>query len=239
MRRTLKMLGLLLPILGAACSKSSAPKTETPASAAQAPARGETSAAPSVTAASANTAGQRGVKTEMRNVNFHLTEDGTAHLESISGEIWPTGNNEMPDFDDKTSFEVRVASGKISISPRALASILNTHVFARSDAPLKDLSIAIDKDRIIIKGKLHSKGDISFETAGSLSVTPDGHIRVSTEKVKALHVPVKGIMALFGIELATIINTSKIPGMDTDKNDLLMDLGNRGALQEPPDKAHP
>src|ERR1043166_4221558 len=32
-------------------------------------------------------------------------------------------------------------------------------------------------------------------------------------------------MTLFGIELADVINTSKIPGMDTDKNDLLLDLG--------------
>jgi hypothetical protein len=46
-----------------------------------------------------------------------------------------------------------------------------------------------------------------------------------TEKVKALHVPVKKVMALFGIELANTINTSKVPGMDTDKNDLILDLG--------------
>jgi len=32
-------------------------------------------------------------------------------------------------------------------------------------------------------------------------------------------------MGLFGIELANVVNTSKIAGIDTDKNDLLMDLG--------------
>jgi hypothetical protein len=32
-------------------------------------------------------------------------------------------------------------------------------------------------------------------------------------------------MGLFGVELANMVNTSKIPGIDTDKNDLLMDLG--------------
>ncbi|MGB9473007.1 MAG: hypothetical protein WBQ59_26925, partial [Candidatus Acidiferrum sp.] len=36
---------------------------------------------------------------------------------------------------------------------------------------------------------------------------------------------VKGLMGMFGVELANLVNTSKIPGIDTDKNDLLMDLG--------------
>ncbi len=167
----------------------------------------------------------RGVKTEMHNVLFHLTDKVAAKLETLSGELWPVGKNEMPVFDDKTSFEVRVSSGKVSITPEGLSSILNDHVFAKKDAPLKDLTVSIDKGRLMIKGKLHSKGDIPFETKGTLSVTPDGRLRVHTDKVKALHVPVKGMMGVFGIELADVVNTSKIDGLDTDKNDLVMDLG--------------
>jgi len=167
----------------------------------------------------------RGVKAEMRNVMFHLTSHSAALLEVLSGELWPTGNNAMVVFDDKDSFEVRVASGTVSISPEGLADIMNYHVFARKDAPLKDISVSIDNGRLIIKGKLHSKGDLSFGTAGTLSVTPDGRLRVHTEKITALRLPLKGVMGLFGIELATVVNTSKIDGIETDKNDLLIDLG--------------
>jgi hypothetical protein len=125
-----------------------------------------------------------------------------------------------------------VNNGTVSISPDALSDIMNNYVFAKKDAPLKDLSVSIDdKNRLIIKGKLHSKGDIPFGTAGTLNVTPDGRIRVHTEKITALKLPVKGMMGLFGIELANMVNTSKIDGIDTDKNDLLMDLG---ALLPPP-----
>lgn len=170
-------------------------------------------------------AGGRGVKTEMHNVLFHLTDKVAAKLETLSGELWPVGKNEMPIIDDKTSFEVRVTSGKVSITPEGLSSILNDYVFAKKDAPLKDLTVSIDKGQLVIKGKLHSKGDIPFETKGTLSVTPDGRLRVRTDKVKALHVPVKGMMGVFGIELADVVNTSKIDGLDTDKNDLVMDLG--------------
>ena len=166
-----------------------------------------------------------GVKTEMRNVMFRLTKKAAAHLESLSGELWPTEKNEMPVFDDKNSFEVHVSRAKVSITPEALSEIMNSYVFARSDAPLKDISISIDKDRLIIKGKLHRKGDIPFGTAGRVSITSDGRLRVHTEKITALRIPVKGMMGLFGIELANVVNTSKIEGMGTDKDDLLMDLG--------------
>ncbi len=166
-----------------------------------------------------------GVRTEIHNVLFHLTDKAAARLDTLSGELWPAGKNEMPNFDDKTSFEMHVSSGKVSIAPEALSSIFNSYVFAGKDAPLKDLSVSIDKGQLVIKGKLHSKGDIPFETKGTVTTTTDGRLRVRTEKVKALHVPVKGVMGVFGIELAAVLNTSKIDGLETDKNDLLIDLG--------------
>jgi hypothetical protein len=224
--KKMKLVGLFLLALNVgACSKSSQPQKEAdskPPTAAETPSSLPAAATPaSVTPAASG----HGVKTEMRNVMFHLTDEAAAHVESLSGEMWPTGKNEMPVFDDKTSFEVHVANGRISITPQAMASILNTQVFARSDSPFKDISISIDKDRLRIKGRLHTKGDIPFETSAILTAASDGRVRVSTEKLKALHVPVKGMMDKLGIELASLVSTSKIPGMVTDKNDVLMDLG--------------
>jgi len=224
--KKIKMTGLLLLALNLmACSKSSQRQKEAD-SKPPAPAGTSSSVPTAETPASvAPPASGHGVKTEMRNVMFHLTDEAVVHVESLSGEMYPTGKNEMPVFDDKTSFEVHVADGRISITPQAMASILNTEVFARNDSPFKDISISIDQDRLLIKGRLRSKGDIPFETAAILTVTSDGRIRVRTEKLKALHVPVKGMMDKLGIELASLVSTSKIPGMVTDKNDVLMDLG--------------
>jgi hypothetical protein len=203
-----------------ACSKPSRQPAQP-----QPSAQPEATATPSAaTPAAPLSPASRSVKTEMRNVLFHLTETAAAHLETLSGELVPTGKNQMPLMDDKTSFSVHVTNGTISITTDALADIMNKHVFAKSDAPLKDLSISIDKGLLIIKGKLHSKGDIPFQTAGSVSVTPDGRIRMNTEKVKAMGIRVKGMMGLLGIDLTNVVNTSKIDGIDTDKNDLLMDL---------------
>jgi PBP1b-binding outer membrane lipoprotein LpoB len=215
-------LGLLLM----SCSKSSQPaKVENPVQPAVNPTPANPTVAVAPPATEATPKSGRGVKAEMRNVMFHLSPTAAAHLQILSGELWPTGTNEMVMFDDKTSFEVRVTNGTVSISPEALSDIMNNYVFAKKDAPLKDLSVSIDKDRLIIKGKLHNKGDIPFGTAGNLSVSSDGRLRLHTEKITALKLPVKGMMGLFGIELANVVNTSKIDGIDTDKNDLLMDLG--------------
>jgi hypothetical protein len=225
MTKKLKPLPLILLILNlTACSKPSQPPNPAPSPQPQANSAPATPTPPAESSAAPPPASARAVKTEMRNVLFHLTSRSAAHLETLSGELWPVGKNEMPVFDDKASFEVHVSAGKVSITPEALSEIMNSYVFARSDAPLKDISISIDKDRLIIKGKLHTKGDIPFGTAGRLSTTPDGRLRVQTEKITALKIPVKGMMGLFGIELAKVVNTSKIDGMDVDKDDLLMDL---------------
>ena len=225
MTQKLKTRPLLLLILSlTACSKPSQPPKPAPSPQPQANSTAATPPSPSESPAVPTPASARAVKTEMRNVLFHLTSKSAAHLETLSGELWPVGKNEMPVFDDKTSFDVHISAGKVSITPEALSEIMNSYVFARSDAPLKDIAISIDKDRLIIKGKLHTKGDIPFGTAGRLSTTPDGRLRVQTEKITALKIPVKGMMGLFGIELAKVVNTSKIDGMDVDKDDLLMDL---------------
>jgi hypothetical protein len=221
MKKTICWFGLIASSL-IACSKDKKQVEEKPVASAPAERNPVTRAATSP--ATTPLENNRAVKAELRNVMFRLDDHAAAHLEFVAGELVPTGKNEMPVFDDKTSFEMRVKNGKITITAEALTSVLNDYVFARSDAPLKELSVSIENDLLHVKGKLHSKGDIPFETAGTLSVNPDGRMRVNTEKVKALHVPVKGVMRLFGLELANLLNTSKIQGIETDKNDLIVDL---------------
>ena len=48
-------------------------------------------------------------------------------------------------------------------------------------------------------------------------------IRVHLEKVKAAHLPVKGIMDLLGLEVSDLIKTNKVPGIRAEGNDLILD----------------
>jgi hypothetical protein len=75
-----------------------------------------------------------------------------------------------------------------------------------------------------VKGKLHDKGNIPFETEGILTPTADGKLRLHSERIKAMHVPVKGLMGLFGIDLGGPIKEGKVPGVQGQGDDLLLDL---------------
>lgn len=159
----------------------------------------------------------------MRNVMYHFSDSVAVHIMTLNGEVVPVGNNKFPIFDDTKSFNIEISSAEIAISTSSLANVLNSYVFARPGAPLTGISVAIENGRLKIKGKL-AKGDIPFETDGVLSPTPDGKIRLHSEKIKALHVSVKGLMDLFNVQIADLVKTGKIPGVTTDQNDLILDL---------------
>lgn len=165
------------------------------------------------------------VQAQMRNVMYHFTESVAAYIKALDGQLVPNGDNEFPVLDNKESFTIRIDSAEISIRAADLGPVLNSYVFARPNSPLKGISIAVENGRLKIKGKLHDKGDIPFETEGTLSTTPDGKVRLHSEKVKALHVPVKGLMDLFGIDISDLIKAGKVSGVRAEENDLILDIG--------------
>jgi hypothetical protein len=164
------------------------------------------------------------VQTQMSNVTFRFSETVAVKIKSLNGVLVPLGKNEFPVFDDKESFNLRINTAEIAIDSSNLANVLNSYVFARPQSPLTGLSISVEKGRLKVKGKLHDKGDIPFETEGILIPTADGKLRLHSEKIKAMHVPVKGLMDLFGIELGGLIKESKVPGVEAQEDDLILDL---------------
>jgi hypothetical protein len=164
------------------------------------------------------------VQTQMRNVTFRFSDTVAVEIKSLNGVLVPLGKNEFPVFDDKESFNLRISTAEIAIDSSNLANVLNSYVFARPNSPLKELSISVEKGHLKVKGKLHDKGDIPFETEGILIPTADGKLRLHGEKIKAMHVPVKGLMDLFGMDLGSLIKEGKVPGMEAQEDDLLLDL---------------
>ena len=162
------------------------------------------------------------VKAMMKNVDFHLTDGIVVHIASLRGELI-ADHGDMPVFDDKSSFHVDIDSGTIVVSTTALTNDMNEFVFARPDAPLRKLSVTTQGNQLVLKGILPGKGGIPFESAGTPTVTPEGFIRVHTVKMTALHLPIKGLMDLVGLDTADMINTKKIKGLTIDKDDLILD----------------
>jgi hypothetical protein len=164
------------------------------------------------------------VQAQMRNVTYHFSDTVVVEIKSLNGELVPLGKNEFPIFDVKDSFSLRISTAEMAIDSSNLANLLNSYVFARPQSPLTALSIVVEKGRVKVKGKLHDKGDIPFETEGILTPTADGKLRLQSEKIKAMHVPVKGLMSLFGIDLGGLIKEGKVPGVRAEEDDLILDL---------------
>ncbi len=176
-------------------------------------------------AAQSNPAKRNMVAVTMRNVMYHFTTRIAVHIYELSGWLAPTGDNPFPIFDDNRSFVLHIDAATMSLSTSAMSNLLNDYVFAVPDAPLKDISITSSGNTLKIRGKLHSKGDIPFEAEGVLSPTPRGEIRIHSNKVKAAHLPVKGLMDLLGVNISDLISTNKVRGVRAEKDDLLLDLG--------------
>jgi len=162
------------------------------------------------------------VAVTMRNVMYRFTSRIAVHIVQLSGWLTPTGQNPFPIFDDARSFVLHIDAANMSLTAQDMSNILNDYVFAAPDSPLKDISIAITGNRLKITGKLHSKGDIPFEEEGVLSLTAQGEIRIHSNKVKAAHLPVKGLMDLLGVDISDLVSTSKIRGLGAEKDDLLL-----------------
>src|SRR5580704_11187736 len=164
------------------------------------------------------------VRAQMHNVRYRLSDGVAVQINSLNGALVPTSGNEFPVLDDKNSFRIHIDTAEIAIGPTDLANLLNSYVFARPNSPLSGISVVIVNGRLQVKGKLRDKGDISFESEGVMIPTPDGRVRLHSEKIKALHVPVKGLMDAFGIGVDDMIKSGKVPGVQAEGNDLVVDL---------------
>jgi hypothetical protein len=163
------------------------------------------------------------VQFAMKNVMYHYSDSVMVHISELQGELVPVKPGSIVIFDDKNSFNLVLSSAEIAISCTSLAQVLNQNVFSSADSPIKNLTIQSQNNRLIVKGKFHLKEDVPFEATGTLAADQDGKIRLHTEHVKAVHLPLKGVLDLLGIELAQLINTNKVHGVTVDKDDLILD----------------
>jgi hypothetical protein len=165
------------------------------------------------------------VRLAMRNVKYRFIESVSVQINYLSGALIPLGGHTMPVIDDKNSYKVHMDSAEIAISPKDLASLLNQFVFARPGSPLSGISVTtLPNAHLSVKGRLKDKGNLPFETQGALVPMPDGKLRLRAEKVKALKIPVKGLMDALGIEVDNLIKSGQVPGVSADGNDLIFDL---------------
>jgi hypothetical protein len=160
---------------------------------------------------------------EFVNVNIHLDPVLVLHIRHLTGKFLPTRKGQPPTFDDKLSYIVAIDSAEVGVSMASMTYAMNTYVFGDPDAPLKNLRLSRQGSQIKQSGTLKKGIGIPFEMVGTMSATPDGKIRIHPTRMKAAHLPVNGLMKLFGLDMAKMINTRNTKGFTVDDNDVILD----------------
>src|ERR1700736_4161373 len=72
---------------------------------------------------------------EMRNVDFHIDETTILKIHQLRGEMIPKQAGTPLNFDNKTSFVLKVDRAKIGLTSASLDNLMNVYVFNVPDSP--------------------------------------------------------------------------------------------------------
>ena len=164
------------------------------------------------------------------NILLRKGPDFKVYIRWISGLMRPTKASEVPSFDDSDSFVLEIQKGLILARLDDISNFLNTA--GPTTTPLKNISIeAAGGDSVKIKGTVHKIFSLPVEIDGQLSSTPDYKIKMHVTKINVLHVPMKGLLGGFHVELDDLVKMKNTPGINIVDNDILFDTQ---ALLPPP-----
>jgi len=167
---------------------------------------------------------------EMRNVALHVAPGVVLSVTSLTGEFVSRSASEPPVFDDPQSYVARIQRAEASMDAAAVSALL-AHSLAAHPSPLSDVRVTFDGSTMRAAGKLKKGVTVPFSMIATVSVTPDGLLRLHAEKLKTAGVPVKGLLDLIGLDVASLVKMPAGSGIRADKDDLLLDTA---ALFPPP-----
>jgi hypothetical protein len=159
---------------------------------------------------------------DMRNVHLRVSDDAAVDISWLHGRLRPTKTGQIPVFDDPSTYEMAVEDAELSIDAASLTALVN-RAFAFKGSNLSALRVSFAGPYVVQQGKLSKGVTVPFTVTASVSVMPDGALRLHPQKVKAAGVPTGGLMHLFGVELDALIHGNPAGGIRIDKDDLLLD----------------
>jgi len=165
------------------------------------------------------------VDIEMRNVRLHLAPGILLAVARLRGEMVSVVSNQPPVFDDSRSYVLQVHAAEVDMDVSSLGRLMNDHIFAYEDAPLSKITVSEVEGRLQMKGTLHKGVPLPFSTVARVDPAPGGRIRLRTEKVGALGIPVTGLLHLLHLELDELVALERRRGIRIEGDDILLTPG--------------
>ena len=159
------------------------------------------------------------VQAEMRHVDFHVDASIVLRISYLRGRLLPRTSSPVS-FDDKASFILAMDTARVGLSTSGIAALLNRYVFGYDGAPLRGLSVGVEDGRLKLKGRMNGT---PFSIRSDVRITPAGELQLVPASIKALGIPVRGVMRLLGLRLAKMLDLRKAQGIRVVGNDLFID----------------
>ena len=119
----------------------------------------------------------------------------------------------------------------MSLDGASMTNVLRLGL-ATGKAPFGDIKIRMRTRELKASGKLGKRPlSVPSSMTATVSAAPDGSMRLSPTKLKAVGVPVKGLLDLLGLDVGDLMKMPPGLGMRAEGDDLLMDTA---AMLPPP-----
>ena len=157
-----------------------------------------------------------------RNVHFLVEQDLVLEVRHLAGRFEKTGRKPAA-FDDPSSFSISIADAEVALDMRSLAAMMNRYVFPGEDAPLRDLEITAEGERLRIHGKMRKGVVVPFTMLGNVSATANGEVEIVPVELHAAGVPVRGLLDFFGVELDDLVKENDAVGVRVEENAMFLE----------------
>jgi hypothetical protein len=158
----------------------------------------------------------------MRHLVLHMSAGVTLQVDDLRGRL-DSRTGGAPVFDNVNSYVVSVDYAKVAMSADSLSRLMNEHVFAASDSPVKQVAIRIENDQLVQSGVLKKGVPVPFTMHATVSVAPDGRLRIHPTSLKAAGFLSKRVLDFFGLDLEKLLSTKHVTGLSVDGDDLLLE----------------
>lgn len=165
-------------------------------------------------------------RVEIVGVDLRMFENARVRVRRLSGVATSKRPGQPVTLDDATSYVIEVESGQTWIGYDDLAIVMNEYTFAFRGAPVSRLRMkrkSDDPNEVQLAGRLKKGISLPFKMEGRPEVTEDGRIRIRTTSIKALKIPVGGLLHTLGLDAADLMGNMEERGLTFVGDDLILD----------------
>lgn len=142
-----------------------------------------------------------------RRVHLYLEPDLMLKLDGFVADLQALDTTLPLMPDQRHTYTFAILEGEIRVPAASLEVMLNRFVLPEVGHPLKEVRIAFQNDRMIMRAKIHRLGmDLPITVESQLSVGPEGMIELLPERLAVSEVGVGGMFRFLRLDLEHLVD---------------------------------